>query len=404
VGAGPGRSMPNRTGTLSSCGRSCATWWSREAVFQENGPLDVTAGDVEALGIPGEAWREVIGRRLSRLSEPSAHLLTLGARDRAELRPGGPQRARGDARRPAVIEGIEEAAGGRPGCVRSPGSPGRYTLRSRPSCATTLYEELSAPPGRMEFHRAVGAALESARRPAGPRGVLRGARPPTGLAATPGPRRDGVGRPPKATEYAEAGGPAGHGPLSAYEGGRRPLAGGVTGRRPSAATPAGGPSCSPISARLSAAPGDPVPPGNTASRRGRLGPSKGADAELASRARAGQPARPVSVGWGSVDPERGGRPWTRTLGAPRAPTRRPAPGPAPWPHWRASSVSPQTPAAHALAHRIAVHGPSPRRPPPTLGRTSLAIGWFAPPGTQPTSTNVPRSPTKLARPSAAPTG
>jgi class 3 adenylate cyclase/tetratricopeptide (TPR) repeat protein len=125
------------------------------AVFQEDGRWTYR-GDVEALGIP-ESVREVIGRRLSRLSESTGRLLTLGAVigrsfDLAVL---------GDlAGMPllAVIDGIEEAAAA--ALVREvPGAAGRYTF-AHALVRHTLYEELSAP-RRMELHRAVGATLES---------------------------------------------------------------------------------------------------------------------------------------------------------------------------------------------------------------------------------------------------
>ncbi len=125
------------------------------AVFEENGRWTY-GGDVEALGIP-ESVREVIGRRLSRLSEPTGRLLTLGAVigrsfDLAVLSDlaGMPS--------PAVTEGIEEAAAA--ALVREvPGAAGRYTF-AHALVRHTLYEELSAA-RRMELHRAVGAALES---------------------------------------------------------------------------------------------------------------------------------------------------------------------------------------------------------------------------------------------------
>jgi class 3 adenylate cyclase/tetratricopeptide (TPR) repeat protein len=112
-------------------------------------------GDTSALGIP-ESVREVIGRRISRLSEEVERTLTLAAVigtkfDLAVLTgvAGVPQSA--------VVEGLEQATAARlVGEVT--GSAGRFTFANA-LIRDVLYGELSSV-RRMELHRSVGVALE----------------------------------------------------------------------------------------------------------------------------------------------------------------------------------------------------------------------------------------------------
>jgi class 3 adenylate cyclase/tetratricopeptide (TPR) repeat protein len=112
-------------------------------------------GDTTAFDIP-ESLREVIGRRLSRLSEEVERLLTLAAVigtkfDLAVLT--------GVARVPqaAAVEALEQAAAAR--LVREvAGSAGRFTFANA-LIRDVLYEELSSA-RRMALHRSVGVSLE----------------------------------------------------------------------------------------------------------------------------------------------------------------------------------------------------------------------------------------------------
>ncbi len=124
------------------------------ALVQEGGRWTYR-GDTAAFGIP-ESVREVIGRRLSRLSEDVERTLTLAAVigtkfDLAVLTgvAGIPQTA--------VVEGLEKATAAR--LVREvAGSAGRFTFANA-LIRDVLYEELGSA-RRMELHRSVGTALE----------------------------------------------------------------------------------------------------------------------------------------------------------------------------------------------------------------------------------------------------
>lgn len=112
-------------------------------------------GDTTAFGIP-ESVREVIGRRLTRLSEEVERFLTfasvIGTKfDLAVLTSvaGVPQSA--------VVEALEQASAAR--LVREvAGSAGRFTFANA-LIRDVLYEELSSV-RRMELHRSVGVTLE----------------------------------------------------------------------------------------------------------------------------------------------------------------------------------------------------------------------------------------------------
>jgi len=124
------------------------------AIFQE-GERWTFSGSIAGLGIP-EGVREVIGRRLSRLSQATNKVLTLAAVigrhfDLALLTRIGEQPE------DAVLDALDEAT--RAALVAEvPGNADRYSF-SHALIRTTLYEELSAA-RRARLHRKVGEALE----------------------------------------------------------------------------------------------------------------------------------------------------------------------------------------------------------------------------------------------------
>jgi class 3 adenylate cyclase/tetratricopeptide (TPR) repeat protein len=125
------------------------------ALVQEDGRWTYR-GDTTAFGIP-ESVREVIGRRLSRLSEEVERMLTLAAVigtkfDLAVLTgvAGVPQTV--------VVEALEQAAAAR--LVREvAGSAGQFSFANA-LIRDVLYEELGSA-RRMELHRSVGVSLEA---------------------------------------------------------------------------------------------------------------------------------------------------------------------------------------------------------------------------------------------------
>ncbi len=112
-------------------------------------------GDTSAFGIP-ESIREVIGRRLSRLSEDVERFLTLGAVIGTKFDLIVLSRVVGVSQS-AAVEALEQASGAR--LVREvAGSPGRFGFANA-LIRDVLYEEIG-PARRMELHRSVATAIE----------------------------------------------------------------------------------------------------------------------------------------------------------------------------------------------------------------------------------------------------
>ena len=124
------------------------------ALFQESGRWTYR-GDIAGLGIP-EGVREVIGRRLGRLSEATSRILSLAAVIGRQF--DVPLLAKiAEASEDAVLDALDEAtAAALVSEVR--GSAETFTFRHA-LIRTTLYEELSAT-RRGRLHRRVGEALE----------------------------------------------------------------------------------------------------------------------------------------------------------------------------------------------------------------------------------------------------
>jgi class 3 adenylate cyclase len=113
------------------------------------------AGDVAGLGIP-ESVKEVIGRRLGRLSEPAAKLLTLAAVIGRQFDLATLVRVAQEEEE-AVLDALDEAM--RVALVTElAGSAGQFSF-THALIRTTLYEELSAT-RRARLHRTVGEVLE----------------------------------------------------------------------------------------------------------------------------------------------------------------------------------------------------------------------------------------------------
>jgi class 3 adenylate cyclase/tetratricopeptide (TPR) repeat protein len=123
---------------------------------------------VEELGIP-EGVREVVGRRLSRLSEDATRALRLAAVVGTEF-DARVLRAAADMGEDALISALEEAIGARlvnevPGGKQgdTPRPPGPRYRFAHVLVRETLYDELSAA-RRVAFHRRVAEAVEAVHR------------------------------------------------------------------------------------------------------------------------------------------------------------------------------------------------------------------------------------------------
>ena len=122
--------------------------------FVQRGGRWTAAGAVEELGIP-EGVREVVGRRLSRLSEAANRVLAVAAVVGLQFEPGVVHAA-GGLEEEEVISALEEAVGARL-VVDEPGGRCRF---SHALVRATLYEELTAT-RRVALHRRVGQAIEA---------------------------------------------------------------------------------------------------------------------------------------------------------------------------------------------------------------------------------------------------
>ena len=157
-GAAPRRSTARPRATRCSSRRCCATWWKRASWCARAGAgCGPIGGDPDA-GIP-EGLRDVIGKRLSRLSEATNRGAGRRRGDRAGLPAGRApacrglpedeldQRAGGGHER-AVVEEAAPAAGAiSRSASPTPSSARRCTRRS-------------SPPRRIRLHQQVGRALE----------------------------------------------------------------------------------------------------------------------------------------------------------------------------------------------------------------------------------------------------
>ena len=123
--------------------------------FVQEGERWTYRGTIESLGIP-EGVREVIGRRLGRLSEATGRILSLGAVIGRQF--DVPLLAKvAEASEDAVLDALDEAtAAALVSEVR--GSAGQFTFRHA-LIRATLYDELSAT-RLARLHRRVGEALE----------------------------------------------------------------------------------------------------------------------------------------------------------------------------------------------------------------------------------------------------
>jgi tetratricopeptide (TPR) repeat protein len=112
---------------------------------------------IEEHGIP-EGIKEVIGRRLSRLSEPCNAVLALAAVMGREFRSSVLEQV-SDLSSDALLDALDEAVGAQ--LITEASRVGRYAF-AHPLTRETLYAELSAA-RRVRMHRRIGEALEELR-------------------------------------------------------------------------------------------------------------------------------------------------------------------------------------------------------------------------------------------------
>ena len=126
-------------------------------VERRGGRWEVAAGTLEELGIP-EGVRDVVGRRLSRLSEAANRVLTVAAVVGLEFEPAVVAPAGGLAE-DDVLAALEEAVGARL-VVEVPAGTAPRNRFSHALVRATLYDELSAG-RRVALHRKVAEAIEA---------------------------------------------------------------------------------------------------------------------------------------------------------------------------------------------------------------------------------------------------
>ena len=124
-------------------------------VEQRDGRWVVTAA-VEELGIP-EGVREVVGQRLTRLSEEANRALTVGAVAGLEFEPAV-VRVAAELAEDDLIAALEEGVGARI-VSEVPGGGARYRF-AHALVRATLYDQLSGP-RRVVVHRGVAEAIET---------------------------------------------------------------------------------------------------------------------------------------------------------------------------------------------------------------------------------------------------
>ncbi|MGH9010386.1 MAG: ATP-binding protein [Acidimicrobiia bacterium] len=116
----------------------------------------VTTTAIEDLGIP-EGIRDVVGRRLSRLSDQANEVLAVAAVIGAEFEPAVLSHASGISEE-SIVADLDEAVAARL-ASETPGSTNTYRF-AHALVRATLYEELSAA-RRVALHRKVAEAIES---------------------------------------------------------------------------------------------------------------------------------------------------------------------------------------------------------------------------------------------------
>ena len=126
------------------------------AIYQDDG-VWTSARGIEELGIP-EGVREVVGRRLSRLSELANRALAVGAAIGRDFDIGIVERVLDAGDGDAVLEAVEEAAEAHL-VTEDRAAPGCFTF-SHALVRQTLLAELSAA-RRARLHRRIGEAFEA---------------------------------------------------------------------------------------------------------------------------------------------------------------------------------------------------------------------------------------------------